>query len=90
MAAALASLSLAGLLVGVAGGLLVAIGDAFKDSQFEGFLPFKFLRSPVVGGLSAQRRKSLRISGQNSRMVFTRVSEAMDRVPRRTPSPKAV
>jgi hypothetical protein len=39
----------AGLVVGTAGGLLVAIGGAMKDSQFEGFKPFKFLRSPLVG-----------------------------------------
>jgi hypothetical protein len=46
------SLSLAGLLAGMAGGLLVAMGGALKDSQFEGFLPLKFLRSPAVGALT--------------------------------------
>lgn len=52
MAAGLGSLSIAGLLVGIAGGLLVAVGGALKDSQFEGFLPLKFLRSPVVGAMT--------------------------------------
>jgi hypothetical protein len=42
----------AGLLAGTAGGLLVAIGGALKDSQFEGFKPLKFLRSPLVGAVS--------------------------------------
>lgn len=43
---------LAGLLIGLAGGLLVAIGGALKDSQFEGFIPLKFVRSPIVGALA--------------------------------------
>ncbi len=42
----------AGLLVGTACGLLVAIGGALKDSQFEGFIPLKFVRSPIVGALA--------------------------------------
>jgi hypothetical protein len=42
----------AGLLVGLAGGLLVAIGGALKDSQFEGFIPLKFVRSPIVGAVT--------------------------------------
>ncbi len=46
------SLSIAGLLVGIGGGLLVAIGGALKDSQFEGFIPLKFLRSPFVGAFT--------------------------------------
>ncbi len=46
------SLWLPGLLVGMAGGLLVAIGGALKDSQFEGFIPLKFVRSPLVGALT--------------------------------------
>jgi hypothetical protein len=41
-----------GLAVGVAGGLLSAIGGALKDSQFEGFLPLKFFRSPIVGAFA--------------------------------------
>ena len=41
-----------GLLVGLAGGTLVAIGGALKDSQFEGFIPAKFVRSPIVGSLT--------------------------------------
>ena len=50
--AAAHGLPIAGLLVGIAGGLLVATGGALKDSQFEGFIPLKFLRSPLVGGLT--------------------------------------
>ncbi len=38
-----------GLLIGVIGGLLSAIGGAIKDSQFEGFKVLKFIRSPLVG-----------------------------------------
>ena len=41
-----------GLVIGLAGGLLVAIGGALKDSQFEGFIPAKFVRSPIVGALT--------------------------------------
>ncbi len=41
-----------GLVIGIAGGLLVAIGGALKDSQFEGFIPAKFVRSPIVGALT--------------------------------------
>ncbi len=52
MVAGFGSLAIAGLLTGVAGGLLVAIGGALKDSQFEGFIPLKFLRSPFVGALT--------------------------------------
>jgi hypothetical protein len=29
-----------------------AIGGALKDSQFEGFIPLKFLRSPFMGALT--------------------------------------
>lgn len=45
------SLLLAGLAGGVGAGLLAATGGALKDSQFEGFLPLKFIRSPIVAGL---------------------------------------
>jgi len=44
-------LALAGLVGGLGAGLLAAIGGALKDSQFEGFLPLKFIRSPIVAGL---------------------------------------
>ena len=40
-----------GLLVGGAAGTLVAIGGAAKDSQFEGFKPKKFVRSPIMAAL---------------------------------------
>jgi hypothetical protein len=52
MAGEAGSLVTAGLLVGLAGGTLVAIGGALKDSQFEGFIPLKFVRSPIVGSIS--------------------------------------
>ncbi len=52
MAGRFDSLFVPGLLVGLGGGLLVAIGGALKDSQFEGFIPAKFVRSPIVGALS--------------------------------------
>jgi hypothetical protein len=45
------SLWLPGLLAGTGAGLLAAIGGALKDSQFEGFLPLKFIRSPIVGAI---------------------------------------
>lgn len=45
-------LSLPGIVIGTAGGLLVAIGGALKDSQFEGFLPLKFVRSPIAGAVA--------------------------------------
>jgi hypothetical protein len=41
-----------GAVFGMIGGLLVATGGALKDSQFEGFLPLKFARSPIVGTLT--------------------------------------
>jgi hypothetical protein len=31
--------------------VLVATGGALKDSQFEGFIPAKFIRSPIVGAM---------------------------------------
>jgi hypothetical protein len=40
------------LLVGSSAGLLAAIGGALKDSQFEGFIPAKFIRSPIAGALA--------------------------------------
>lgn len=39
------------ILAGFFGGSLSAIGGAIKDSQFEGFKPKKFIRSPLVGAL---------------------------------------
>ena len=38
--------------MGATGGLLVAIGGALKDSQFEGFKPGKFIRSPIIGAMT--------------------------------------
>ncbi len=40
-----------GLVIGMAAGMLSATGGALKDSQFEGFLPLKFIRSPIVGAI---------------------------------------
>ena len=51
MARGSGSLVLTGLVGGVGAGLLAAVGGALKDSQFEGFLPLKFIRSPIVAGL---------------------------------------
>jgi hypothetical protein len=42
---------LGGLIVGVAAGTMVAVGGAMKDSQFEGFKPLKFIRSPFMAGV---------------------------------------
>ncbi len=42
----------AGLVIGVMAGVIVAIGGALKDSQFEGFLPRKFVRSPIVTAIA--------------------------------------
>ena len=52
LAAEFGTLWLPGLIIGVLAGLLVAAGGALKDSQFEGFIPSKFVRSPIVGGLT--------------------------------------
>jgi hypothetical protein len=52
LASGSSSLTLAGLVNGLLGGLLVAVGGALKDSQFEGFIPLKFIRSPIAGALS--------------------------------------
>lgn len=49
--AALGPGTAAGLLLGGAAGTLVAIGGAMKDSQFEGFKPKKFVRSPIMAAL---------------------------------------
>ena len=38
-----------GIIVGLMGGTVSAIGGALKDSQFEGFKVKKFIRSPIVG-----------------------------------------
>jgi hypothetical protein len=42
----------AGALAGAIAGVMVAIGGALKDSQFEGFLPRKFVRSPIVAAMA--------------------------------------
>jgi hypothetical protein len=52
MVAGFGTLSLPGLVIGAVSGLLVAIGGALKDSQFEGFIPTKFIRSPIVGAIT--------------------------------------
>jgi hypothetical protein len=41
----------AGAAIGLMTGTIVAIGGALKDSQFEGFKPLKFVRSPIVSAL---------------------------------------
>ena len=41
----------AGAAIGATAGMMVATGGALKDSQFEGFKPGKFVRSPVVASL---------------------------------------
>lgn len=38
-----------GIGIGLLAGLTVAIGGAIKDSPMEGFKPFTFLRSPIIG-----------------------------------------
>ena len=43
---------LAGFLIGGAAGFMAATGGALKDSQFEGFKPLKFIRSPIMAALS--------------------------------------
>lgn len=45
-------LTVPGMIVGLLDGVLVGIGGALKDSQFEGFIPLKFARSPIAGALS--------------------------------------
>ena len=37
--------------IGLLAGLTVAIGGAIKDSPVEGFKPFTFIRSPIVGAI---------------------------------------
>ena len=39
----------AGMLFGLAGGLLMALGGGLKDAPIEGFDAVKFMRSPVIG-----------------------------------------
>ncbi len=46
------SASRAGAIAGLVAGVIVAIGGALKDSQFEGFLPRKFVRSPIVAAIA--------------------------------------
>jgi hypothetical protein len=41
------------LVLGLLTGVVVATGGALKDSQFEGFKPLKFIRSPIVTALGA-------------------------------------
>ncbi len=43
---------LGGALIGFLAGCLSATGGVIKDSQFEGFKPKKFIRSPLVGTLA--------------------------------------
>jgi len=41
----------AGVVIGFAAGLMAATGGALKDSQFEGFKPLKFVRSPIMSAI---------------------------------------
>ncbi len=52
MAVAWGSAGWPGLATGAVAGVIVAIGGALKDSQFEGFLPRKFVRSPIVAAIA--------------------------------------
>ncbi len=52
LVAGFGTLSLPGLIIGVLTGLLVGTGGALKDSQFEGFIATKFIRSPIVGAMT--------------------------------------
>lgn len=38
-----------GAIIGFTAGLAVAIGGAIKDAPMEGFKPFTFIRSPIIG-----------------------------------------
>lgn len=49
---AVGALSLPGLIIGFSAGVVVATGGALKDSQFEGFILVKFIRSPIVGAMT--------------------------------------
>jgi hypothetical protein len=49
---ATSGLTMAGVAIGAIAGVIVAIGGALKDSQFEGFLPRKFVRSPIVAAIA--------------------------------------
>ena len=49
--AAFGPTAIAGLLIGGAAGTMAAVGGAVKDSQFEGFKPRKFVRSPIMTAL---------------------------------------
>jgi hypothetical protein len=44
---------LSGIIIGTVTGLVVASGGALKDSQFEGFKPKKFIRSPFITAIGA-------------------------------------
>lgn len=41
------------MLIGLAAGLLVAMGGAVKDAPYEGFKPLTFWRSPIVAAIEA-------------------------------------
>jgi hypothetical protein len=45
-------LAVPGIVIGLLDGVMVGIGGALKDSQFEGFIPLKFVRSPIAGMVS--------------------------------------
>ena len=38
-----------GVLCGIVGGFIVALGGSYKDTLYEGFFWLRFFRSPVIG-----------------------------------------